>query len=191
VSDRVEIRGGVVHMGDDLNTDVLHPSRFYSLDSSTVKSGLQTTAAQMSPPPGSSLESRQPGSDPGSDPASEGGAAPARSIVVGGRNFGYGSSRETTMQSLVLNGFRLVIAATVSRIFWRNAVNAGLWVLEVGEDVARLRGHDALIARPAEGRIADAAGNLLVQATPPDAYDIAVLGAGGMLGWLDEADGPL
>ncbi|MFT4570919.1 MAG: 3-isopropylmalate/(R)-2-methylmalate dehydratase small subunit [Hyphomicrobiaceae bacterium] len=168
-----QIRGGVVHMGDDLNTDVLHPSRFYSLDASTVKAGFRA---------GSREETEQA-------EAKANGATP--SIIVGGRNFGYGSSRETTLQSLVLNGFQLVIATTVSRIFWRNAVNAGLWVLQAGEAIQALRGVDELLVVPELGSIADAHGNVLAQVEPPDAYDLALLCRGGMSAWLVDPSQPL
>jgi 3-isopropylmalate dehydratase small subunit len=161
-----EIRGRVVQMPDDLNTDVLHPSRFYSLDRATVKAGLRA------------------GPGPDSD-------QPEPSIIIGGRNFGYGSSRETTLQSLRLNGFQLVIATTISRIFWRNAVNAGVWVLEAGDHLKRLRSADELIVHPELGRISSVDGTKVIVVDPPDAYDLAVLRAGGLLPWLASPGQPL
>ena len=183
MSERVEIRGRVVQMPDDLNTDVLHPSRFYSLDRATVKAGLRTGCGSDADQPGCGSDA-EPGCGSDAD-------LPAPSIIVGGRNFGYGSSRETTLQSLRLNGFALIIATTISRIFWRNAVNAGLWVLEAGDDLKRLREVDELIANPELGRISSVDGSRVVEVEPPDAYDLAVLRAGGLLPWLTSPGQPL
>lgn len=163
------LRGAVVEMGDDVNTDVLHPSRFYSLDRLRVKSGLQVAAD--------------------GEPAGEGVTA---RIIVGGRNFGYGSSRETTIQALVDNGVALVVAHSISRIFWRNAINAGLWVLELADARTRLAGAEELAVDPAVGCIHDATSGVhLARAAPLDPYEREVLEAGGILAWLESGASPV
>jgi 3-isopropylmalate/(R)-2-methylmalate dehydratase small subunit len=50
-------------------------------------------------------------------------------IIVGGRNFGCGSSRETAVYALIANGVQAVIAKSFARIFYRNAINNGLLLL--------------------------------------------------------------
>jgi 3-isopropylmalate dehydratase small subunit len=89
--------------GDDLNTDVIHPPEFYSLDPATVKRGLFHGLDS----------SLQPSLSPGD-------------FLVGGNNFGCGSSRETSIRSLKLNQVGCIVAVSFARIFFRNATNNGL-----------------------------------------------------------------
>lgn len=97
------IAGTAWCFGDDVSTDVIHPPDFYSLSKDKVKAGL----FQRYDP---TLQSRiQPGD-----------------ILVGGRNFGCGSSRETTILSLLHNGIGAIVARSFGRIFFRNATNNGL-----------------------------------------------------------------
>ena len=80
------------------------------------------------------------------DPAFELHAAPGASILVAGRNFGCGSSREHAAWALEDYGFRVVIAPSYSDIFRQNAINTGLAPVELpAEQIAQLR--EALAAR--------------------------------------------
>lgn len=97
------ISGRVWRFGDDLNTDVIHPPAFYSLDPEKVRSGLLH------------------GYDPTIQPAIEPG-----DIFVAGRNFGCGSSRETSIRAIKLNEVGAILAVDFARIFFRNATNNGL-----------------------------------------------------------------
>lgn len=89
--------------GDNLNTDVLHPPSYFSLEPETVKLGLFK----------------------GIDPELQARVRPG-DLIVGGHNFGCGSSRETSIRSLQLNGIAAVIAIDFGRIFFRNATNHGI-----------------------------------------------------------------
>jgi len=89
--------------GDNLNTDVLHPPQFYSLDPERVKVGLFKGVDET-------LQERLLPGD----------------LVVAGRNFGCGSSRETSIRSVKLNGIAAIIAVDFARIFFRNATNHGV-----------------------------------------------------------------
>jgi 3-isopropylmalate/(R)-2-methylmalate dehydratase small subunit len=104
------IRGRVWKFGNDVNTDVIHPPAFYSLDPEVVKRGLFH----------------------GLDPELQPRLAPG-DIIVGGRNFGCGSSRETSVQSMKLNRIGAVVAADFARIFFRNATNQGLPCLRLAD----------------------------------------------------------
>lgn len=159
------LRGQVLRMGDDVNTDVLHPSCFYSLDRLTVRQGFGSGEPALS---------------------QQVAEAPDRTtwILAGGRNFGYGSSRETTIESLRLNGVLAVVARTVSRIFWRNAVNAGLWVFECPQLPEPEPAGAIWELDPETARILDAEGRPLADCLPLDAYDRTLLEAGGLLAWL-------
>jgi len=98
-----ETRGYAWVLGDDLNTDVLHPPQFFSLDPKVVKAGLFH----------------------GIDPTWQARVQPG-DVIIAGRNFGCGSSRETSVRSLLLNGIAAIIAVDFARIFFRSATNLGL-----------------------------------------------------------------
>lgn len=98
-----DIDGTVWRFGDHVNTDVIHPPDCFSLDPETVRAGL---FRRFDP----SLQSRlRPGD-----------------LLVAGCNFGCGSSRETSVQSLKLNRVGAIVARSFARIFFRNATNAGI-----------------------------------------------------------------
>jgi len=59
-------------------------------------------------------------------------------IVVAGKNFGCGSSREAAPVSIKMTGVRILIAETYARIFYRNCINVGLLALESAEAVCGL-----------------------------------------------------
>ena len=59
-------------------------------------------------------------------------------IIVGGANFGCGSSREHAPIAIKESGISVVIAKTFARIFYRNAINIGLAILECGEASERI-----------------------------------------------------
>ena len=65
-------------------------------------------------------------------------------IVVGGNNFGSGSSREHAPLALKASGVSAVIAKSFARIFFRNAVNIGLLVLEMPEAADEIAENDIL-----------------------------------------------
>jgi 3-isopropylmalate/(R)-2-methylmalate dehydratase small subunit/methanogen homoaconitase small subunit len=104
--------------GDDVNTDVIHAPAFYSLDDDHVKKGLFH----------------------GHDPTLQSRLAPG-DLLVAGRNFGCGSSRETSIRSLLLNRIAAIVAVDFARIFFRNATNNGLPCLRFAcsDDLHRVR----------------------------------------------------
>lgn len=98
-------QGRVWKYGDNVNTDVIFPGKY----TYTVKD-----EAQMAK---HALEDL--------DPAFAGQVQPG-DIVVGGSNWGCGSSREQAVTCLVAAGVRVLVAKSIARIFFRNAVNGGL-----------------------------------------------------------------
>ena len=73
-------------------------------------------------------------------------------IVVGGRNFGMGSSREQAVQALRHLGVGVVLARSFAGIFYRNALNLGLMAL-VCPETERIANADRLLVDPERGRI--------------------------------------
>ncbi|MDI9497747.1 MAG: 3-isopropylmalate dehydratase small subunit [Bacillota bacterium] len=76
-------------------------------------------------------------------------------IVFAGENFGCGSSREHAPVALRASGVAAVVAASFARIFYRNALNVGLAILECPEAVGRVSPGDEVEVVPASGRIAN------------------------------------
>ena len=158
----MRIHGKALIMGDHVNTDELHPSRFFSLDDRTVRSGFLQAAAGYEQVGGGDLTGR---------------------VIVAGDNFGCGSSRETGARAFVLAGVRAVVARSLARIFSRNVRNLGMAAVEcpalpalppdveVELDLARWRLHVP-------------AGSLDLPLTPLDPFWEAVLHAGGLLAFL-------
>jgi 3-isopropylmalate/(R)-2-methylmalate dehydratase small subunit len=76
-------------------------------------------------------------------------------ILVAGRNFGMGSSREQAQIAILARGVQAVLAASFARIFLRNAVNVGLPVVESPEASAAIADGDRLRSPEASAAIAD------------------------------------
>lgn len=101
------VSGRVWKFSDNINSDLIFPSRFFSLEPDTVKKGAMK----------------------GLDPDFTDKVKPG-DIIVAGRNFGCGSGRETAVLSLKLNGISVVIAESFARMFYRNAINLALPVIQ-------------------------------------------------------------
>lgn len=76
-------------------------------------------------------------------------------VIVAGRNFGCGSSREHAPLSIKGAGVSCVIGASFARIFYRNCINIGLPILESEEAASAIRDGDRLLIDTERGRIED------------------------------------
>jgi len=144
--------------GDDVNTDQLFPGK-YTYTCSTPE--------EIRP---HLLEDLDPGFIEG---VREG------DIIVAGRNFGCGSSREQTVVGFKTVGIAAIIAASFARIFYRAAINQGLLLIESAE-IAESWSEGEEIAIDLEGgeiRV----GELLFQIPPLPAMLLAIRDAGGLL----------
>ncbi len=124
------------------------------------------------------------------EPGFAGGVGPG-DVLVGGRNFGCGSSREHAPLALVGCGVRAVIAASFPRIFFRNAVNVGLPVLESPEAAAALEGGARVRVDLGAGTIVDVATGATFQAAPLPPICQEIAAAGGLMGWVQRRIGGL
>ena len=100
-------------------------------------------------------------------------------IVVGGRNFGCGSSREQAVACLRVHGVRSVIAASFARIYSRNAVNNGVAPIVCPDAAAALRDGDRVTVDPAAGTVRRGDDVWRFEPLPPFLQDI--LDAGGLV----------
>jgi len=102
-------------------------------------------------------------------------------IMVAGENFGCGSSREHAPISILGAGIPVVVAKSFARIFYRNGFNMGLVLLEVGEDIAKLRDGDQLEVDTARGAIRNLTTGEFVQCAPVPPFMQEILDAGGLV----------
>ena len=105
-------------------------------------------------------------------------------IVVGGRNFGLGSSREQAAVALKVLGVGAVLARSFARIFYRNAINVGLPVLILPED-AEIADGEEVVVDPAGGAVMlPARGERIpVPSLPP--HLLALIVDGGLIAHLE------
>jgi len=153
--------GRVWKYGDNVNTDQIFPGK-YTYTANTP----EEIAAHA-------LEDL--------DPAFA-GAVQAGDVIVGGVNFGCGSSREQAVTCLKYKGVRAIVARSFARIFYRNALNQGLAAIVCPEAVDAARNGDAVEIDLAAGVIRLPAGDF---AFPPFPENVrAILEAGGLVAFV-------
>lgn len=103
----VIIRGSVLKYGDNINTDLISPPQYMEL---SVEEAAKYAMSNVDP-----------------DFYKKAGAD---KILVAGKNFGSGSSRETSPLTLKYLGITTIVARFFARIFYRNAINLGMTLLE-------------------------------------------------------------
>jgi 3-isopropylmalate/(R)-2-methylmalate dehydratase small subunit len=158
----MKIAGKALIMGDNVNTDVLHPSRFFSLDDRTVRAGFLQAAAGFEQVGGGDLAGR---------------------VIVAGENFGCGSSRETGARAFLLAGVQAIVARSLARIFSRNVRNLGLPAVEC-PSLPALAPDVEVELDLAQNRLRVPATALELPLVPLDPFWAAVLAAGGLLPFL-------
>lgn len=103
-------------------------------------------------------------------------------IIVAEMNFGCGSSREHAPISIKASGISCVIACTFARIFFRNAINIGLPILECEEAVKNTDSGDVLDVDLASGVITNVTKGKKFQAEPFPPFMQRIIDAGGLIG---------
>lgn len=103
-------------------------------------------------------------------------------ILVAGQNFGTGSSREQAPLAIKAAGVAAVVASSFARIFFRNAVNIGLPVVEIGDH--QIRPSDELEVDLSRGLVTDKTAGVTYQATPLPQVMVDILQAGGLVNYL-------
>ncbi len=157
----MQIQGRAWKYGDNINTDVIFPGKYtYTL---TDRSAIAKHALEDLDPTFAS--NVQPGD-----------------IVVAGRNWGCGSSREQAATCLVYNGVGAMIAASYSRIFYRNALNCGLLAIVCPAAVPAIQHGEAVAVDLERQLIRCAAGEF---AFPPFSPSIlGIIEAGGLIPYV-------
>ncbi|HQL89819.1 MAG TPA: 3-isopropylmalate dehydratase small subunit [Syntrophales bacterium] len=105
-------------------------------------------------------------------------------VIVGGRNFGCGSSREHAPIAIKAAGVRVVIAKSFARIFYRNAFNIGLPLLESEEAAEDIRDGDRLSVDLVAGRIENRTTGKSYSARPIPPFMEGLIREGGLVAYI-------
>jgi 3-isopropylmalate/(R)-2-methylmalate dehydratase small subunit len=105
-------------------------------------------------------------------------------IVVAGRNFGCGSSREHAPVAMKTAGASIIIAESFARIFYRNAFNTGLAILESAEAAREIAPGDAVEVDDRTGIITNLTSNKTYRAKPIPPFMAQLLADGGLIAHL-------
>ena len=151
------LKGKAFLFGDDISTDHIAPGRYFHL-----RSNLPELAKHA-------LED--------ADPEFAGKVQPG-DFVVGGRNFGLGSSREHAPTILKLAGVGAVLARSFARIFFRNAINVGLPALQCDTD--GIETGDELEIDLSEGVVRNLTRGATVRFVPLPPVMVSILEDGGL-----------
>ncbi len=151
--------GTAVKYGDNIDTDVIIPARYLTT------SDPKELAAHCMEDIDKDFASRvQPGD-----------------IMVGGKNFGCGSSREHAPIAIKESGISCVIAATFARIFYRNAINIGLPIVECPEASEKIQAGDEISVDFDTGVIKNLTRNETYRGEPFPPFIQNIIAAGGLM----------
>ena len=157
-------RGKVWKFGDNVDTDVIMPARY-----------LNTTNPQE-------LASHCM-EDIDKDFANK---ISKGDIIVAGRNFGCGSSREHAPVAIKACGISCVVAVSFARIFFRNAINIGLPILESKEASCDIKDGDIIEVDLNKGDIKNITNGKVFHSQPFPEFMQKLIKAGGLMEWVKE-----
>ena len=152
------LRGKAWLFGDDISTDHIAPGRLFHL-----RTDLPELAKHV-------LEDVRPEFAASMAPGD---------LVVGGRNFGLGSSREHAPLIIKIAGAGAVLAQSFARIFFRNAINVGLPVLQC--DTSGIGEQDRLEIDLAAGEVRDLTTGAVIPFVPLPPVMVTILNDGGLV----------
>ena len=104
--------------------------------------------------------------------------------IVAGKNFGCGSSREHAPVVLKVKGIKCIVADSFARIFYRNAINIGLPVLEIGKDVEKIQPGDSIDVDMAKGEITIVNKNIVIKTKPLPEFIQKIADCGGLINYV-------
>ncbi len=157
-----KIEGKIWKFGDNIDTDAILPARYlvYTTEEELAKFVMTGTDPEFP-------EKVQPGD-----------------IIVGGKNFGSGSSREHAPIGLKGAGISLVIAESYARIFYRNSINIGLPLLECKDITKHVNEGDILSIDLDKGIIVNKTTGKELEGQKLPEFMMDILNAGGLMPYL-------
>ncbi len=162
----MELKGKAWKFGDDISTDHIAPGRLFHL-----RSNLPEMAKHV-------LED----ADPAFASSMQKG-----DFVVAGKNFGLGSSREHAPTIIKLAGVNAVLAKSFARIFFRNAINIGLLLVECDTD--KINAGDELAVDVKAGVVHNLTQKIDIPVTPLPDVMIKILNEGGLMAHIKKHGG--
>jgi len=110
-------------------------------------------------------------------------------IIVADKNFGCGSSREHAPIAIKESGISCVIARTFARIFYRNAINIGLPILECPEACDGIKAGDVVSVDFTTGTITNETSGKVFQSEPFPPFMQDLIASGGLAGYIAKGGG--
>jgi 3-isopropylmalate/(R)-2-methylmalate dehydratase small subunit len=155
----MKVKGKAVKFGNNVDTDVILPGKWLSLidPKELAKHALE-------------------GLDPAFPEKAKKGV-----ILVAGKNFGCGSSREQAPLALKYGGVQGVLAESFARIFFRNSINIGLPVIECKGVSAAVNDGDEVVVDLEACKIQNLSGNQSFQGTKLPPFIMEILADGGLI----------
>ncbi len=155
----MKVTAPAVKFGNNVDTDVILPGKYLILldPKDLAKHALE-------------------GLDPGFPDKAKNGV-----IIVGGKNFGCGSSREQAPLALKYSGVKCVVAESFARIFFRNAINIGLPVVECKGIWESAENGNELTVDFDKGEVRNTSQSLTLRATKLPAFILEILSDGGLI----------
>jgi 3-isopropylmalate dehydratase small subunit len=160
----MELKGRTWKFGSDVDTDAIIPARYLNT----------TDPAELAQ---HCMED--------ADPAFPSKVKPG-DIIVAGKNFGCGSSREHAPICIKAAGVSCVIAKTFARIFYRNAFNIGLPIFESPEAAGDIKEGDEVAVDAGTGVITNLTTGKTYRATPVPLFMQQIINAGGLINYVAE-----
>lgn len=158
------IKGKVIQYGDHVDTDVIIPARY--LTATDPLELAKHCMEDLDPDFQKKLNNH--------------------SIIVAGKNFGCGSSREHAPLAIKGSGIKAVIATSFARIFYRNAINVGLPILELEEANTHLLSGDEIEIDLKKGTITNITQNKVYQAPPFPPFIQEIIASGGLMNLVNK-----
>lgn len=152
--------------GDHIDTDVIIPARYLNIADFTelAEHAMEDSKENL-------VENFAQNVQPGD-------------YMVAGKNFGCGSSREHAPVVIKVKGIKCIIADSFARIFYRNAINIGLPVLEIGKDVEKIEVGDELDVDMAKGIIRIVNKDITITTKPLPEFIQKISDAGGLINYI-------
>lgn len=160
----MKIQGKVIKYGDNVDTDVIIPARYLNTSDS----------AELASHCMENLD------------ATFVGRVQKGDIIVAGRNFGCGSSREHAPIAIKASGISCVIAETFARIFYRNAINIGLPIIESPEAAADIEEGDMLEIDFDTGVISNRTKGVSYKGVPFPEFMQNIIASDGLIGYISK-----
>ena len=107
-------------------------------------------------------------------------------IIVAGKNFGCGSSREHAPLAIKAAGVKYILAKSFARIFYRNAVNLGIYAVECSKELDNVEEGDELEVYIEEGKVLNKTKGFEIEATSYPDFMLEIVEAGGLVPYTKE-----